>query len=246
MAHFITSLSARSDNYIHIFSSRGCTAAVDPSSADAVLSLLATEGLTLTHILITHHHSDHIAGAAELKSKTGCSIIAPDDPRIPVIDRKLSPTEKSVDTGLSIKVLHTPGHTSTHVCFYIEDEGVVFTGDTLFQGGCGRILEGDAAQMWQSLGIIAQLPLDTRIYPGHDYAVDNLEFAHHMAPWNTAVSKRLADFKEGPLLPSSDLRTENATNVFLLCSDSFFRNTCGLPDDPIAAFAEVRARKDKW
>ena len=195
--------------------------------------------LKLTHILITHHHWDHTGGVSELKAATGCAVVGGDGRRIAGIDKVVGDGDIVTLGEKRIRVISTPGHTLTSVCYYMEgngnEGGVVWTGDTMFAGGCGRKFEGDAGLMRESLLKIAGLPEDTLVYCGHDYTIENYEFALTIEPNNEAFKQRLEEVKRsvraGGLTVPSTIAQEKKTNLFLQA-------------DSVEAFAELRRRKD--
>jgi len=166
----VITIPALGDNYIYLYRySQNNAFVVDPGDAGAVLKELKEHRLNLTDALSTHRHFDHTAGIEDLKKKTGCKVIVSEKTEIFHID------------NMNIQIIATPGHTRDSVCYYVQPSekhsGVLFTGDTLFIGGCGRPIECDASIMWDSLQKIATLPDDTLVYPGHDYTEENYEFA---------------------------------------------------------------------
>jgi len=175
----VITIPALGDNFIYLYKySKTAAFAVDPAESTGVLKALKDNGLTLSAILITHHHYDHTGGAGELKHKTGGKIIGGDKRRIPGIDSVVEDGQTLSFGDAKVQVIATPGHTSTGVCYYKEPSvqnrpGVLWTGDTLFIGGCGRLLECDARTMWASLQKLASLPDDTLVYCGHDYTLEN-------------------------------------------------------------------------
>lgn len=244
-------LPALSDNYIHLLVDAGEAVVVDPGVARPVLAQLQTLGLRLRAALLTHHHADHTAGADELRHATGCSVVGPAECGACQLDRTVADGETIACGEYSLRVLAVPGHTRGHVAYYCETAAGVWTGDTLFQGGCGRLLEGSAGQMWQSLCRLRALPPETRIYCGHDYALDNLEFAVSLLPDDPALLARLAEIRQQeqsgrPMVPST-IGAEQRTNLFLRADDAQVRHALALSThDPAAIFAELRRRKDAW
>ncbi|MEO5374955.1 MAG: hydroxyacylglutathione hydrolase [Alphaproteobacteria bacterium] len=248
---------ALSDNYVHLLhdASSGATAAVDPGEEEPVLRAIAQRGWTLTHILITHHHADHTGGAVALKEATGCRVVgtALDARRIEGgLDIALAPEEHFALGCAMARMMAVPGHTSGHVAWWFPESTAVFCGDTLFAGGCGRLFEGTAEQMWESLRRLRDLPEDTRVYCGHEYTLANLRFAVTMDPGNPALRTRLADVEAErsrrlPTVPSL-IREERATNPFLRADTDALRISTGLPPGsrPADVFAEIRRRKDRF
>jgi len=252
--NLMTTISALGDNYIYLYQyDQGNAFVVDPGDSSPVLDVLESRGLSLSAVLATHNHYDHVGGARELKAKTDCQIIGPSRNGIPGIDRIVEDSEVLEFSGTSVRVVATPGHTGSGVCYYVQPGpdrgGILFTGDTLFIGGCGRIFECDAETMWDSLQRIAALPDDTLIYPGHDYTQENYEFALTIEPDNDAVKEcldriRNQSGKADPAVPSTIAR-ERATNIFLRADTPKIKAALGLDDaSDVEVFAELRRRKD--
>ena len=238
----IITIPALGDNYIYLYCYHQDNAfVVDPGNATPVLKVLEKHCLNLTHVLATHRHFDHTAGTEDLKKKTGCNVIAADKAGIIHI------------ANTNIQVITTPGHTRDSVCYYVqppeEHSGLLFTGDTLFVGGCGRPIECDASTMWDSLQKIAALPDDTLVYPGHDYTEENYDFALTIEPNNPAVKLRLDEIKQAqrqsfPTVPSTILQ-EKTTNVFLRAHTAEIKAALNMPNATDAEiFTELRSRKN--
>ena len=194
---------------------------VDPGEAQPILKYIENNKINLKFILNTHHHHDHIGGNNILKSKFGAKIMAfkDDKERIPKIDIFLEDNQIWKDGPFEFKVIHVPGHTSGHICFYFPKYKMVFTGDTLFSLGCGRIFEGTYEQMFNSLNKIKNLPSDTNIYCGHEYTLKNSEFCLTYEKNNKSLEKKIFEIKEKlkkniPTIPST-IKEELACNIFL-------------------------------
>ena len=176
----VTPISCLTDNYAYIIHDDNfkTVGVVDPSEAKPIISFLKKKNLKLNYILNTHHHFDHIGGNIELKKIYNAKIVGflGDKHRIPGIDIALRNNENWSFGNSTVKIFHIPGHTLGHICFFFEKEKIVFTGDTLFSLGCGKIFEGNHEQMLTSLNKIKQLPKDTMIYCGHEYTYKNAEF----------------------------------------------------------------------
>ena len=251
----VITIPAFGDNFVYLYEyQQGDALAVDPSDSSPVLGILREQELGLTTILVTHHHWDHTAGVAKLKGKTGCEVVGGDARRISGIDR-LVEDEQSLSIGeAQIQVIATPGHTGTSVCYYVQPSGddgsgILWTGDTLFVGGCGRLLECRAQSMWDSLRKLACLPDDTLVYCGHDYTVENYEFALSIEPDNQAVRRRMAEVTQaqkagGQTVPSTMLQ-ERLTNPFLRADSPELKAALNMPQaQAVEVFAELRRRKD--
>lgn len=218
----VTLIPILTDNYAYILHcSNSEIVVVDPGEAQPIIDYLESNNLALSAILNTHHHGDHIAGNAVLKAKYNCPLIGPsyESARIPDMDQSYSAGDTFTLCGEEIQVIHTPGHTSGHVCFYALQSGILFAGDTLFVMGCGRLFEGSAEDMFESLQKLAALPDETLIFCGHEYTLSNAKFCLSVEPENEALVKRAADVQamrdaRQPTMPTT-LALEKATNVFL-------------------------------
>lgn len=250
-----------SDNYAYLLvdpSSRAA-AVVDCAEAEPVLDEVARRGVTLRSVLATHHHFDHVGGNRDLLAARPDLRVygsADDAPRIPGITDRVHDGDGFEVGGLEGRVILIPAHTSGHVAYWFPEERAVFTGDTLFAGGCGRLFEGDAAQMMSSLGKLAALPDDTRVYCGHEYTENNLRFALTLEPHNQELVAKMAAVQAlrragQPTVPST-IGDEKATNPFLRTDSpdlaaSVRARVPGLPaDDRVALFAAVRGLKDRF
>ena len=251
----VITIPALGDNFIYLYRyDQSDALAVDPCDSSSVLRVLQEHGLNLKMILITHHHWDHVAGTDELKQKTGCKVIGADKQRIPDIDSAVVDEQILPVGDRKIRVIATPGHTSTSVCYYMEpsaanENGILWTGDTLFVGGCGRILECDAKSMWDSLQRLASLPDNTFVCCGHDYTLENYEFASGIEPGNQVVKERLDRVRQlltqGKLTVPSSVLQERTTNCFLRAGTPELKAALGMSQSrDVEVFAELRRRKD--
>ncbi|MDJ0858181.1 MAG: hydroxyacylglutathione hydrolase [Dinoroseobacter sp.] len=227
------------------------TASVDAGDGAALMAALEKTGWPLTEIWVTHHHHDHVDGLEEVKAATGCTVRgpAPESQPIAGLDLRHGDGDSFVFAGHSVHVIHTPGHTTDMINYYLPSERLVFTGDTLFVMGCGRLFEGDGPMMHASLQKLVALPEDTVVYCSHEYTEANADFALTVDPNNTALRERATAVKalraEGkPTVPTT-LADELATNPFLRANDPAIRAHLGLEDASDAeVFTEIRRRKD--
>lgn len=243
----------RSDNYgvlIHD-ADAGVTATIDAPELAPIEAALKEKGWTLTHIITTHHHHDHVEGHAALKAKYGCKVIAPakEASKIPGTDETVKEGDTFMFGNFRVETIETPGHTLGQVNYFIPDAKVAFTGDTLFALGCGRIFEGTPAQMWASMEKLKKLPADTTIYCGHEYTLSNAKFALSVDPYNVKLQARAKEIEalraEGkPTLPTA-MALELETNPFLRPHDAAIRAHLGMENaSDEAVFTEIRRRKD--
>ncbi len=231
----------------------GATAAIDAPEAPAVEAALKATGWKLTDILVTHHHADHTDGIAALKQHHRCRVVAPqaEAARIPMVDETVRENDTVRVGGLQARVIETPGHTAGQINYFFPADKLLFAGDTLFSIGCGRVIEGNAEMMWNSLLKLRALPDDTRIYCGHEYTKSNIRFARTVEPANAALAARekeadgqLAAGK--PTIPSM-MGEEKAANPFLRADVPEVAKAVGLAGSPAwQVFAEIRERKNKF
>jgi hydroxyacylglutathione hydrolase len=250
----ITLIPCLSDNYAYLIESGGKVAVVDPSEPAPVIAALEARGIKrLDHILNTHHHFDHTGGNVALKEKYGAKVIGPraDMHRIEGIDAGVGEGDTVTVGDSSWRVFDIPAHTSGHIALWCPEHSAVFTGDTMFAMGCGRLFEGTPAQMWASLSKLAALPPETKVYCGHEYTASNGRFALTVDTGNAALKARMdevnrlrADGK--PTIPCT-IADERATNPFLRSNLAELAAAAGKPaSDPVAVFAELRSRKDSF
>lgn len=255
MAIELVTIPCLKDNYAYLLHEveSGRTALVDAPEAAPILAALKARGWTLSEILITHHHGDHIDGVAEIVDMTGAEVIgaAADAHRLPKLDRAVSEGDRVTVGGEVGHVLDVSGHTLGHIAFVFPDAGLAFTADSLMAGGCGRLFEGAPSVMWKSLSKLAALPGETLICSGHEYTASNLRFAATIEPDNAALQARIAKVaaarEKGEATVPSLLSEELATNPFLRAGLDHVKALVGMPGAGDAeVFAEIRARKDKF
>lgn len=251
----VTAIPAFNDNYLWLIHDHAYAAIVDPGDAAAVEAALARYQLKLAAILLTHHHADHAGGVKALVSHWQVPVYGPAGEQIPGISHPLRENDRvSLSSpSLQLSVLDVPGHTAGHIAYVAQDEGWLFCGDTLFAGGCGRLFEGTAAQMTQSLEKLAALPDQTKVYCAHEYTVSNLRFAVAAEPGNLNIAQRLAealDLRDRDIatVPST-IGEEKRTNPFLRYREKSIAD--GLKatgrlqnDDPVSVFAALREWKN--
>jgi len=229
------------------------TAVIDAPEVAPILAALAREDWTLTHILVTHHHTDHIAGVLALKERFGATVIGPKAERdtIPGLDFAVVDGDPVAVGSLVGRVMETPGHTKGHIVFLFEDERLLFSGDTLFVMGCGRPFECDPPVLWESLLRLRALPDDISVYCGHEYTVSNGRFAVTVDPDNDELAEKLAEAeaqrKAGkPTIPTT-IGSEKATNPFMRADDVELAERIGLAGaEPGAVFTELRSLKSSF
>jgi len=251
----IEPVACLTDNYAYLIhdSASGLCAIVDPSEPAPVKRALAERGFKLTHILNTHHHLDHTGGNIPLKEEFGAEVVGPakDRERIPGIDTGVDESTGWTFGAHRVRVLEIPAHTRAHIAFAFEDENAVFTGDTLFAMGCGRLFEGTPDMMWSSLSKLMQLDDKTRVYCGHEYTLNNGRFALTLEPGNSELTTRMKAVeairaKNMPTVPTT-IGLEKKTNPFLRPQSAEIRKTLGMEAaGDVDVFAEMRRRKDNF
>lgn len=243
------------DNYAFLAhdAATDATAVIDAPEAAPILRALARQEWKLSHILITHHHGDHIDGIDALVAATGARVIgaAADAHRLPPLDEAVREGDQ-VRLGMATgRVIDVSGHTMGHVAYHFPESGAVFTGDSLMALGCGRLFEGTPATMWASLRKLAELPGETLVCSGHEYTESNARFALTIEPDNPALilraeAVRTARAEGRPTVPSR-LSDELDTNPFLRAHLPGVKAAVGLPGaTDVESFAEIRARKDRF
>ncbi|OJU91081.1 MAG: hydroxyacylglutathione hydrolase [Burkholderiales bacterium 66-5] len=252
-------LPAFSDNYLWLVHDGRDALVVDPGDAAPVREALERAQLTLRSILVTHHHPDHVGGVAELVRATGATVWGPALEKMPVPVTPLRGGDTVQALGLAFEVIDVPGHTAGHIAFYcaaMDGAPLLFCGDTLFSGGCGRLFEGTPAQMHASLARLAALPGSTRVCCAHEYTLSNLAFARAVEPDNAALARYLDACRQlraagQPTLPSS-IATEQAINPFLRTDQAAVARAAQTHDagtvasDPVSVLASLRQWKNTF
>lgn len=244
-----------SDNYGVLLHdpATGATASIDAPEAAPVEAALKATGWKLTDILVTHHHTDHTQGIPELKKKYKCRVVSPrnEAARIADTDETAGEGDRVKLGSLEARVLDTPGHTAGHIVYVFDADKLLFAGDTLFSIGCGRVIEGSAEQMWNSLLKLRALPDDTTFFCGHEYTQANIRFARTVEPDNKALAARAKQVDElraagKPTIPAT-IGEEKAANCFLRADVPSVAAAVGMTGrKPAEVFAEIRARKNKF
>ncbi|MBO6897964.1 MAG: hydroxyacylglutathione hydrolase [Shimia sp.] len=255
MPHQIVTIPCLSDNYAFLIhdADSGATALVDAPEPGPILNELKSRGWTLSHVLLTHHHWDHVDGLPDILATHPAKVIGAkaDAHRLPALDLAVSEGETFDFAGETVSVLDVSGHTVGHIAFHFPNTAAVFTGDSLMAMGCGRLFEGSPAQMFDSLSKLAALPDDTSVCSGHEYTASNCAFAVSLGEDNAAVAQRIADTnamraKDTATVPSN-LGLEKQTNPFLRSNDPALQKALGMEGAaPVDVFTEVRKRKDNF
>lgn len=256
----ICAIPAFNDNYLWLIDDGLSAFVVDPGDAEPVLKVLKALKLTLTGILLTHHHADHTGGIQQLQKEQSTPIYGPASKDIPLVTHPLSDGQPLEILGMQTSCIEVPGHTLDHIAYFLKqpnplEQALLFCGDTLFAGGCGRVFEGSFAQMHASLNKLKSLPQDTLIFCAHEYTQANLQFAQAVEPENDLLTRRINSVaqqreKNLPSVPST-LESELTTNPFLRCDQPAVihaaqqrakQNT--LSTDQV--FAQIRGWKDNF
>src|SRR5258707_5193554 len=205
------------------------TASIDAPEAAPIIKALEGEGWTLTDVLVTHHHGDHVGGIAELKQKYNCRVVAPHDKtaKIPLVDARVKQGDIVKVGDLLARVLETPGHTLDHISYVFDDDKALFAGDTLFSIGCGRVFEGTHPMMWDSLLKLRALPDDFSLYCGHEYTASNVKFALTVDGDNPALKARAEEVAR--------LRAQNKATIPVKLGEEKRSNVFLRADDPAVA-----------
>ena len=229
------------DNYSYLIIDKinNTACVVDPSEAKPIINFVEKESINLKYILNTHHHFDHVGGNKDLKKKYNSTVIGykNDSSRIPEIDVLLDDNQIWKAENFEAKIMHIPGHTTGHICFHFFREKLLFTGDTLFSLGCGKLFEGTYEDMFKSLNKIKKLPKETKIFCGHEYTLQNSKFCIEHDPENINLKKKIKEIKKKlenslPTIPSI-LKDEMECNIFLKAKN-------------VESFSKLRDLKDNF
>ena len=212
-------------SYLVIDDTNQSACVIDPSEAKPIINFIENSKINLKYILNTHHHYDHVGGNLELKKKYNSTVVGfkGDKDRIPEVDIVVKDNQIWKANNFEAKIMHIPGHTTGHISYYFNNEKIIFTGDTLFSLGCGKIFEGTYNQMYESLSKFKNLPLDTKIYCGHEYTLQNSKFCVEHDPLNQNLINKILEIKKkinngDPTLPTT-LEDELKCNIFLRAND---------------------------
>ncbi|XP_052900345.1 hydroxyacylglutathione hydrolase, mitochondrial isoform X2 [Anopheles moucheti] len=258
----VTKIPALKDNFMYLVMCNATrqAAVVDPVEPDRVLEVVQQQNCKLNKLLTTHHHWDHAGGNDGLYQRFQqntdwgeLSVYGGDDDRITRLTHPVKQDDTFEIGNLRVRCLSTPCHTKSHICYFVEgeQERAVFTGDTLFLAGCGRFFEGTPIQMYEALiGKLSQLPDDTKVYCGHEYALQNLRFAHTIEPDNEDIREILeraqaADLEGRQALVPSTIGLEKRINVFMRVREPFY-TTMFSTNHPVKVMEQLRSAKDKF
>jgi len=248
-------IKAYSDNYIWLISTNEGSIVVDPGESSEILNLIDSNKINLKGVLITHHHYDHTNGLVDLTNKIDLAVFGPKN-NINGINNIVSESDKFSLIGIDFEVIEIPGHTLDHLAFYSFNDGnpILFCGDTLFAGGCGRVFEGTFEQMFKSLKKISEYPKETKVFCGHEYTLSNLKFALEVDKDNELLKNEFIDVENlvssgKPSLPTN-LDKEFKLNPFLRCNDANIKNKIiqkfDIMDDELEIFTALRKWKDNF
>lgn len=250
----IRQFACRTDNLgVLVHDGENTVISIDAPEEAPILAALEHADWRLTHILSTHHHNDHVAANLALKERFGAEIIGPagERDRIPGIDRAVSGGDRFSLGLLDVAVIDTPGHTRGEISYHMPELPALFAADALFSLGCGRLFEGDAAMMWESLQRLRDLPDETMLYCGHEYTATNARFAIDVDPGNLLLQERVKEvealrIERAPTVPVA-LGREKHTNPFLRADNAGLQRAMGMDGaDPVAVFAALREKRNGY
>ena len=247
-------IKAYTDNYIWLVSTNEGSIVVDPGESKEILNLIDTNKIDLKGVLITHHHYDHTNGLLDLTNKMNLEVYGPE--KIEGINNIVNESDKFSLIGIDFEVIEIPGHTLDHLAFYSSNnkDPILFCGDTLFAGGCGRVFEGTFEQMFMSLKKISKYPKETKVFCGHEYTLSNLKFALEVDKDNKDLMNEFNNIEklissDIPSLPTN-LNKELKLNPFLRCHDIDIKNKViekfDIIDDELQIFTALRKWKDNF
>lgn len=248
---FLLPIPILSDNYCYVLMKGKEAIIIDPGLAEPVMKVLEKFKLMPTAIFCTHHHSDHVDGINDLKKAYNTTVYGPKDNRIPALDVGLDKSFHQTLLGFSFKVIETPGHTKSHIVYLEENHHLLFSGDTLFGAGCGRIFEGTYEQMYRSLHKLTLLNPSTFIYFGHEYTLKNLSFAHQVFPDDKSIKNRLDATiqlrKKNQFTIPSTIQEELKSNPFLRVKEKEIQKPLDmLHKKEVDVFAKLRQLRDQF
>jgi hydroxyacylglutathione hydrolase len=251
----VTAIPQLQDNYCYLVESQNQALVIDPAEAEPIINTLAKKNLKLVAILNTHHHSDHTSGNLELKQKFGAAVYANghDKDKIPGFDFSILEKSKFNFLNQNIEVIESPGHTQNHLMYYFKNSGDLFTGDTLFLLGCGRIFDSNPIDFFRTLEKIKSLPDSTKIWCGHEYTIKNAEFSTGLlGEKDLCLTGLIARYKnlralKLPTVPGI-LSEERVANLFFRCNESALKSALKLPSDceALTVFKELRSLKNDY
>tara|TARA_B100001115_G_C15756012_1_gene370017 strand:+ start:132 stop:896 length:765 start_codon:yes stop_codon:yes gene_type:complete len=248
-------INAYDDNYIWLITTNEGSIVVDPGESKKIIELIENDTINLRGVLITHHHYDHTNGLLDIIEKKDVEVYGPTN-NIQGINNRVRELDKFNLIGINFEVIEIPGHTLDHIAFYSFNNGepILFCGDTLFAGGCGRVFEGTYEQMFQSLNKISNYPKETKVYCGHEYTLSNLKFALEVDPNNDYLKNEFKNVEnlilsKIPSLPTS-LEKELKLNPFLRCNHNVIKNKIikkfDMIDNELEIFTALRKWKDNF
>ena len=248
-------INAYDDNYIWLITTNEGSLVVDPGESNKIIELIDNNKINLRGVLITHHHYDHTNGLLDLIKKKDLVVYGPNN-NIQEINNRVIELDKFTIIGIEFEVIEIPGHTLDHIAFYSFNNGepILFCGDTLFAGGCGRVFEGTYKQMFDSLKKISSYPQETKVYCGHEYTLSNLKFALEVDTNNRELENEFNNVKSliasnTPSLPTT-LQKELKINPFLRCNQNTIKNKVikkfDMVDDELEIFTALRKWKDNF